>query len=165
MIPSALILSILLRLPTCYSEEPDIKQLDVISQAIGANADSISEAAALVTIGTFESAWCKKVGSGKKKGGHGAGYWQIEPGSNRIKPFAGLSLEELTHAAGQALWLWRHSHQCGSSPKSRFIAYAGIRDCKTKWVGATKRNSFYYWTLVEITKESKKLYENQFVFN
>lgn len=155
----------MLRLPTCYSEEPDVEQLTKISQAIGVNADSISEATALITIGTFESAWCKRVGAGIKKGGHGAGYWQIEPGSNRIKPFAGLSLEELTHAAGQALWLWRHSHQCGSSIKSRFIAYAGIQDCKTTWAGATKRNSFYYWVYVQMNNEFKKLNEDEYVAN
>jgi hypothetical protein len=159
MVSSALILSFLLRLPTCYKEDPDINQLDLISQAIAINVDTISEATALITIGTFESAWCKKVGSGKRKGGSGAGYWQIEPGSHRIKPFAGLSLEELTHAAGEALWLWRHSHQCGSSIKARFTGYAGVK-CNVQWSGAIKRTNFYYWAYAELNKEYNSIIIN-----
>lgn len=159
MISSALILTLLLRLPTCYGEEKNMDIFKNISIAIGNNSNNLSEAAALITIGTFESSWCTSVGSGKRLGGNGAGYWQIEPGSNRIKPFAGLSLEELTHAAGQALWLWRHSHQCGSSIQARFTGYAGVK-CNVKWSGAIKRTNFYYWTYNELNKELNSIVVN-----
>ena len=151
MILRAKILTILLRLPVCYGEEQNIDQLEIISNAIGTNSNTNVDAAALITIGTFESSWCEKVGSGELLGGSGIGYWQIEPGSNRIKPFAGLNLDDITHAAGEALWIWHHSYQCGSSINSRFIAYAGVKKC-AKWSGASRRARFFYWALGELNK-------------
>jgi len=152
MIQPAIILTILLQLPICYGEEKDISRLEVISKAIGNNCNTLNDAAALITIGTFESAWCADVGSGKKKGGNGLGYWQIEPASNRVKPFVGITLEDITHAAGEALWIWHHSFQCGSSISSRFTAYAGLK-C-IKWSGANKRVKFYNWAYWQLNKNS-----------
>src|SRR6266404_2451589 len=71
------ILNILKELPTCYKEEKNIDQLTLISTAISNNSITLSDAAALLTIGTFESSWCYNVGSGKRTGGFGRGYWQI----------------------------------------------------------------------------------------
>lgn len=148
------VLFVLLQLPTCYKEEQDLNQLGLISDAISTVSNNKENVAALITIGTFESSWCFSVGSGRRKGGSGIGYWQIEPGSNRIKPFAGITIEDTTHAAGEALWLWRHSHQCGNSINSRFIAYAGVKKCSNKWSGAAKRTKFYNWALWELKKNN-----------
>lgn len=148
------ILSILLQLPTCYKEEKDLNQLGLISDAISSVANNNADVAGLLTIGTFESAWCFSVGSGRKRGGWGVGYWQIEPGSHRIKPFAGITLEDQTHAAGEALWLWRHSHNCGSSLSARFTAYAGLNKCPKNWSGAVKRARFYSWVSMELAKNN-----------
>lgn len=146
------ILHILLQLPTCYKEERDLNQLGLISAAISTVSNNNDDVAGLLTIGTFESAWCFSVGSGRVKGGSGTGYWQIEPGSHRIKPFAGITIEDTTHAAGEALWLWRHSHQCGSSLSNRFTAYAGLNKCPKNWSGAFKRAKFYGWVSMELAK-------------
>jgi hypothetical protein len=78
------------------------------------------------------------------RGSSGAGPWQIEPGSNRPPPYAGESLPELTHAARQALWLWRHSWQCGHSPEARFRAYAGT-SCSSAWAGAHARTQVLFF--------------------
>jgi hypothetical protein len=150
MIAPNLILTILMQLPVCYGETKDINRLEVISNAISCVSNDVNDVAALLTIGTFESSWCKSVGEGKRRGGKGIGYWQIEPGSNRTKPFAGLSLEDTTHAAGEALWIWHHSYQCGSAMNSRFTAYAGLK-C-IKWSGAEKRTKFYNWVSWQLNK-------------
>lgn len=102
------------------------------------------EAAALITIAESESALCADVHAGSRRGWSGIGLWQIEPGSNRRPPFAGLSLEDTTHAAGEALWLWRHSWQCGPDLVSRFKAYGG-RPCPVAWLGGGARARLYRW--------------------
>lgn len=53
-------------------------------------------------------------------------------------------LGTLTHAAGQALWLWRHSYGCGASLTGRVESYAGL-GC-VAWLGAGKRARMYRWT-------------------
>jgi hypothetical protein len=72
-----------------------------------------AEAAALASIGDHEGRWCWAVATGRIKGGPGEGPWQLEPGSHRKRPFSGSDVASLSHAAGEALWLWRHSWQCG----------------------------------------------------
>lgn len=138
------IIALLLSLPTCSGETQQIDRLALVGQAIASVSTTIDDAAGLITIGTFESAWCASVHAGRQRGGSGLGLWQIEPGSNRLPPFAGLSLAATTHAAGEALWLWHHSRQCGTWPAARFRAYAGA-PCGATWTGAARRAAFYGW--------------------
>jgi len=138
---AAAVLAVLLQLPPCYAERNDPLRpahLGILAEAIEAATPELPEQAALITILEFESAGCWSVASGRRRGGRGVGPWQIEGGSNRTPPFAGVTLEPLAHAATQALWLWRHSWQCGGSLTARFTAYAGVR-CSTLWRGARAR--------------------------
>lgn len=147
MIAPGLILNVLLRLPVCYQDRAEVGYLDrqhVIAQAISSVAETPLEAAALVTILRFESGGCFSVHAGHRKGGPGEGLWQLEPGSHRSRPFSGLSFEATSHAAGEALWLWRHSWHCGPSWQARFTAYAGLSDCRV-WTGATPRSKLLGW--------------------
>lgn len=117
-------------LPVCWQDRAEDPQQHAarfawIADAVDAATPSLHERAALIAIGWHESRWCSAVHAGKRKGGHGAGLWQIEPGSNRPPPYAGLSWEATLNAAQQALWLWRHSWQCGPQIPARFTAYAG----------------------------------------
>lgn len=106
----------------------------------------------MLTIAVFESGLCFRVHSGARRGGQGRGLWQLEPGSNRVPPFTGLSLEDTSHAAGEALWLWRHA-RCGRRPglAARFAAYAGL-GCGRTWAGAAPRARFMTWAVSELTK-------------
>lgn len=137
MIAAAAVLRVLLALPVCYGEEPDPERMVVIAESIAAVSTTRDDAAGLLAIGTAESAWCESVHAGRKRGGLGVGLWQLEPGSNRRPPFAGVSLDATTHAAGEALWLWRHT--------TRFGAYAGL-GCRS-WSGARRRAGLYVWFL------------------
>lgn len=144
MIAIGPVLAVLLTIPICASEPPDPDRLEVIAKAIATVAINTPEAAALLTIGQAESAWCRSVQAGARRGGQGRGLWQIEPGSHRAPPFAGLSLEDTTHAAGEALWLWRHSFSCGGDMVSRFRVYAGA-GCDSPWQGAVARARLFRW--------------------
>lgn len=147
---AAPIFALLLSLHPCYAEPPDPARLELIANAIAAVSSTVDDAAGLIAIGTFESSWCKSVHSGAKRGGHGIGLWQLEPGSRRLPPFAGLSLEDTTHAAGEALWLWRRSYACGSTPVARFSSYAGL-PCQLAWLGAGKRARLFRFASWKLT--------------
>lgn len=142
-----------LSLPPCYAERSDpqrVAHVTLIAEAVAAVAETPADAVGLLTIAVHESALCWSVATGKKHGGDGWGPWQLETGSRRQKPFIGDDLPSLTHAAGEALWLWRHSWQCGVTPAGRFTAYAGL-PCTFAggghWDGAYRRARFYGWAL------------------
>src|SRR4051812_39014835 len=127
-VSAAAITALLLELSTCYAERNDparVEHLTLQAEAIAAVSASPDEAAALVAIAKHEGNFCWSVATGRIKGGPGEGPWQLEPGSHRKRPYSGSDLPSLSHAAGEALWLWRHSWQCGPSPAARFRAYAG----------------------------------------
>lgn len=145
---AAKVLSLILSLPTCYRETPQPDRLAVIAESISTVSNTPAEAAALVTIAYHESAFCESVHSGRRKGGPGEGLWQIEPGSHRPRPYSGTGRAETEHAAGEALWLWRHTAGCATVSK-RFGAYAGL-GCRT-WPGATRRERFYWWASSVLT--------------
>lgn len=151
---AAAIIGLLLSRPPCYIErnDPDrVAHVTLQAEAIAAVAATAEEAAALASIGDHEGRWCWDVATGKRKGGPGEGPWQLEPGSHRPRPYSGADVASLSHAASQALWLWRHSWQCGPSAAARFRAYAGL-PCDSKWDGAAKRARFYYWALWQLKK-------------
>jgi hypothetical protein len=135
----------LLSLPQCFAERADparVEHVALLAEAIDQATEKPAERAALATIAYYESGLCWAVATGKVRGGQGP--WQIEPGSHRPGPYVGSSLPELTHAARQALWLWRHSWQCGPSPRARFRAYAGL-ECSSSWTGARVRERLYFF--------------------
>lgn len=138
MIPYWPVLLVLARLPLCHRDPPTFERLSVIAAAIATVSDTTDDAAALLTIGQHESAWCLDVHDGRARGWGAMGLWQIERGSRRVPPFFGTSLDDTTHAAGEALWLWRHSWQCGRSAAARFRAY-GSAPCGSSWPGAESR--------------------------
>ena len=141
---AAALLHAMLALPVCAGEARDPDRLSVIARSIEATGATPSEAIALVTIAQAESGLCAAIHAGRPGLGGALGPWQIERASNRVPPFAGLSIEATTHAAGEALWLWRHSYQCGRSFEARFRAYAGA-PCGSHWAGASKRAGLYAW--------------------
>lgn len=140
-------LALLLSLAPCWAERKDphrVEHVALIAEAVDSVTDDHRERAALVTIAKFESGLCWSVASGRVHGGDGEGPWQIEPGSHRPGPYSGTTQQALTHAAGEALWLWRHSWQCGPSAESRFRAYAGL-PCSSPWLGAGARTGFFFF--------------------
>lgn len=138
------VLRVLLALPFCAGHERDLPRLEIIATAIAEVSDTPSDAAALLTIGQAESAWCRDVHAGTRRGGAGQGLWQVEPGSRRVPPFAGTSMADTAHAAGEALWLWHHSFTCGPDLVSRYRVYAGL-GCDSPWQGAVSRARMYRW--------------------
>ncbi len=149
------LLALLLALAPCYADravEPSLKraQLATIAAAIEANTTDPAEQGALVSILTHESRACLAVHAGRKRGGHGRGLWQIEPGSHLEPPFDGLGLAATTHAAGQALRLWRLSAVCGRwNLEKRFGLYAGL-GCSS-WPGAAPRARLARWATYTLT--------------
>lgn len=143
---SMLLLPLLLSLPVCVADrkEPELKraQLETVAMAIEAATPRVDERAALVTIAWFESRLCRAVHAGSKRGGSGLGLWQIEPGSNRHAPFAGLDEDATEHAAGEALWVWRHAGPCAVSLPARFRWYAGLGCRPSSWTGDGPRAAF-----------------------
>lgn len=140
-------LALLLSLAPCWAERKDparVEHVALIAEAVDSVTEDQRERAALVTIAKFESGLCWSVASGRVHGGDGEGPWQIEPGSRRQKPYSGTDLKSLSHAAGEALWLWRHSWQCGPALESRFRAYAGL-PCSSTWSGAHARTGFLFF--------------------
>jgi hypothetical protein len=144
VIALAPVLAVLLTSPVCFGERQDPERLELIATAIATVSSTRDDAVGLLTIGEAESAWCLAVHSGRRKGWSGVGLWQLEPGSHRHPPFAGLSLADTTHAAGEALWLWRHSYDCGHSIEGRMRVYGG-RSCSEPWPGAAKRARLFAW--------------------
>lgn len=130
----------------------DVARLTVIAHAIASVSESVDDAAGLLAIGDAESRWCERVHAGRARGGDGVGLWQLERGSHRAPPFAGLCVADTVHAAGEALWIWRHSYQCGGALSSRFESYAGLR-CDVAWRGAARRVAFYTWATWRLTGE------------
>lgn len=141
-------LAALQALPGCWAdrhapEGAKATQHAYISRAIAAKAETVDEAAYLVTIAYHESRICLNTHAGLARG-RGRGLWQIECASRRLPPFEGLSYEATEHAAGEALWMIRHSWQCGNQPKDRFTAYAG-RACGVSWPTMAARVRTWYW--------------------
>lgn len=137
----------MLALAPCYSERNDphrVEHVSLLAEAIDSATSKQDERAALITIARFESGFCWAVASGRVKGGPGEGPWQLEPGSRRPRPYSGTTLPELKHAADQALWLWRHSFQCGPSLEARFRAYGGA-PCESSWSGARARAGYFFF--------------------
>lgn len=151
MISLAPVLRVVLALPQCYGEPRDVDRLEVIARAVAAVSDTRDDAAGLLVIAESESALCKTVHSGQRHGWAGVGLWELEPASHRHPPFAGLSLEATTHAAREALWMWRHSWQCGPELVSRFKAYGG-RPCPVAWLGGGARARLYRWIFWELSE-------------
>lgn len=148
MLTEALILAALQALPPCWAdraapEGAKATQLAYISRAIAAEAETVEEAAYLVTIAWHESRLCLDVHAGLSRG-HGRGLWQLERGSRREPPFEGLSEADTRHAAHEALWMVRHSWHCGGAPAARFTAYAG-RACGSVWPTLVSRVRTWYW--------------------
>lgn len=146
-----LVLPVLLELPVCVADrgQPEAKaaQLHMVAGAIEEATADPSERAALITIAWFESRLCLRVHAGELRGGLGEGLWQLEPGSRRRPPFAGLGSSETAHAAGEALALWRLGRCAGRPLAARFRAYAGLGCGPRDWAGAEPRARFMRWTL------------------
>jgi hypothetical protein len=153
MIAVAPVFRVLLLLAQCFGEPRDPERMAAIAQAIALVSETRDDAAGLLAIGTAESAWCESVHSGQRRGWSGVGLWQLEPGSHRHPPFAGLSLADTTHAAGEALWLWRHSYTCGGALVDRFKVYGG-RPCAVAWLGGGARARLYRWISWRLEAES-----------
>lgn len=146
-------------LPMCRADlelplETKAGQLAVAAEAIATVAETAEEAVWLTAIAYHESRFCYRThAGGSSVRGRGRGLWQIEKGSRRLPPFEGLSLAETTHAASQALWLVRHSYQCGPSVKDRFTAYAG-QPCDTNWPTLHARYRTYGWLTLLVSREA-----------
>lgn len=153
----ATIQTILVSLAPCYAEtrpgpwyeSPEVRlaRLALVAKAIGSVARTIDDVAGLITIAEFEAGYSLRVQAGAIPG-LGRGLWGIEPGSNRLPPFEGLGLDATTHAAGEALWLWRHSYQHGANPEARFASYAGLS--QAHWSGAAPRARFFRWVAYRV---------------
>ncbi len=130
---AAVVLAVLQRQPACWADravpaETKLEQLATIAEAIAVSSETVEREAELVDVGWHESRWCLAVGSGKKRGGRGEGYWQLEGSHHGAGARSGLSLEATSSAARLASEQLDRSRQCGSSPAARFTAYAG-RPC------------------------------------
>ncbi len=142
------ILSVLLSMPVCYGEAQDderVERLANIAYAISYVSETRDDAAGLLTIGTAESGWCEDVHAGIRRGWAGVGLWQLEPASRRTPPFSGTDLDSTIHAAGEALWLWRHSFQYGRDPAARFRAYGAQA---ATWGGGKPRANLF-WSIYQ----------------
>lgn len=149
------VLALLLSFPPCWAERDDperVVHLAIEARAIANVSRSVDDAAGLTSVLNAESAGCWSVATGLKHGGAGYGPFQLEAGSRRSPPFVGDNEVDLTHAAGEALWLWRHSWRCGHEPAARFRAFAGL-PCKSTWPGAGKRARVYRYAVWQLSKE------------
>lgn len=147
-------LAILLAFAPCYLERSDpdrLAHVAIQAEAMVAVAESSDDIAGLITIAEHEGRLCWSVATGAVHGGNGWGPWQIEAGSRRPGPYFGSDLPSLTHAAGEALWLWRHSYHCGHSLEARYRAYAGLQ-CQSMWAGANSRARMHRWVLASIAR-------------
>lgn len=156
------VLAFLIALPVCVADRPHPEakaaQLATIAAAIELATPEPEERAALVTIAWFESRLCLAVHAGRVRGGTAEGLWQIEPGSHRRRPYAGLSELATEHAAGEALWLWRHAGNCRSGLPARFRGYAGLGCGPSSWKGAAPRAAFMWRTLAYLRKPEPRWY-------
>ncbi len=142
------VLAALLSLAPCYAdrnapEGAKATQLAYVARAVASEAGNVDEAAYLVAIAWHESRLCLDVHAGNVRG-PGRGLWQIERASRRVPPFTGLDEVSTRHAAHEALWMVRHSHQCGAGPAAVFTAYAG-RACGVKWPTLSARVATWYY--------------------
>ncbi len=148
------LLAVLLSLPVCWADRgvpanEKASQLATIAGAMVEHTSDPTELAYLTSIAYHESRFCLAVHAGRTRG-PGRGLFQLEPGSRRRPPFTGLSADATAHAAGEALWMVRHSHQCGESPEGRFTAYAG-RACGTAWPTLRSRVALWYTVRARLT--------------
>lgn len=154
MISAAQVLAVLLELTPCWADRhrppaEEAQRLEVIATGVSVASNEttrpIDTAAMLIALGYHESKLCHATHAGTVKGGDGEGLWQLEPGSRRVRPFSGLSLEATTHAATQAAWLVRHSYSCGTSPRARFTQI-GFGSCPGRgWPTLEARVRTYWW--------------------
>lgn len=153
------VLVFLMSLPVCVADRGDLElkalQLQTIAAAIELATPRADERAALVTLAWFESRLCRAVHAGSVRGGHGEGLWQLEPGSRRQRPFAGLGEAETEHAAGQALWLWQRSRCRGQGLPARFRVYAGLGCEPSRWKGAEPRARFMGYVLASLNTPAR----------
>lgn len=156
------VLAFLIALPVCVADRPHPEakaaQLATIATAIELATPVPEERAALVTIAWFESRLCLAVHAGSVRGGSGEGLWQIEPGSRRTRPFAGLGGAATEHAAAEALWVWRHAGPCAVGLPARFRWYAGLGCRPSSWRGAEPRAAFMVRTLAYLRKPEPRWY-------
>lgn len=145
--------AVMLLLPICVGDAGEwlrTERIERFGAAVEASApDDLEAQAALITIAWHESRLCRDVMRGARRGGSAVGPFQIEPASHRQPPFAGLDVEPLAHAAGEAAWLWRHSWRCGPSWAARMTAYAGA-PCGSWRQEASRRARFMGWVLWEL---------------
>ncbi len=137
---AAIILATMQLFPSCWVERHDVRkaeQYETIAQAIAVEARDSDEAAAMVAIGYSESRFAISVHTGARRG-PASGLWQLE-GRGR---FVGLGLDDTMRSARAALWMWRHSWQCGPAFEQRITAYAGL-PCSTRWGGLRIRAERY----------------------
>lgn len=161
MIDASTVLRVLLQLPVCWADrdEPPAEhaaRFEVIATAIARAAEPtrnpVDTAAMLIALGYRESRLCRAVHAGHRRGGVGEGLWQLEPGSRRVRPFSGLSLEATEHAAHQATWLITHSYSCGARPAQRFTLLAFGRCAPGSWPTQRERVQTYWWAVRELSE-------------
>jgi len=166
LIAAGAILVAVMKLASCYQDRNDERvpdHLARIAYAIGAEARTPEEAAALVTIGKFEGGFCIAVQDHYTHSG-GWSTFQLEGKNNKYPgPLVGLSYESIRRATYAAADVWRHSHQCGQSPWAMFTAYAGRPYCSfyidkngntvTTWPTLDARVNTYWYVLSIIKKE------------
>lgn len=149
------ILSVLLALPPCWQDraEPDRGiRLSRIAVAVHGVSQSVDVRARLIAIGWYESRLCRTVHAGSKRGAHGAaGLWQIEHGSRRPGPYAGLSDAETAAAALTAAWLLEHAYVCGPTDADVLTAYAGA-PCGSSWPTLVERVRLVQWVRHRLTR-------------
>ena len=146
----------------CWLDRDDPRkpeQTATIVRSVSHAADTIKEAALLLTVIKFESNGCIAVHSGEHKG-PGRGLYQLEGQAKRhAGPFVGLDYDSTFNATTVALKILRSSHQCGSKPEDILTAYAG-RKCQTVWPTLKSRRAvFYHYNAViwrEVANEKRK---------
>ncbi len=165
MIAPGPVLVAVMKLASCYADRNDERVPDHLARvayAIGDEARNPEEAAALVTIGKFESGFCIAV---QDHYTHSGGYsmFQLEGKGNKYPtPFTGLDFPSIRRATYAAADVWRHSHNCGQSPNAMFTAYAGRPYCSvyvddaggmvTTWPTLQARVNTYWYVLGIIKK-------------
>jgi hypothetical protein len=107
----------------CWAERgpAQLDHLERVAVAVSEEADDVDEVAALVAIGRSESAFAMSVQANSR--GPALSDWQLEGHSGLPGPFWGLGLDRVQNAVHAALYVWRHSWQCGPRLEDRFRAY------------------------------------------
>ena len=101
--------------------EIGIAFVERVAVAVSEVAESVDDVAALVAIGRSESAFAMSVQANSR--GPALSDWQLEGHAGLPGPFWGLGIDRLENAAGAALYVWKHSWQCGERLEDRFRAY------------------------------------------